>query len=101
MRKRGPIVALICLVFVAAVCVLMLHPVKVMSQTEVKYKLRITGIKYTLDTVSDSGGGYRVYLDEDSYAWYSYPSIETGNTGLPMYIKYGFPWQKPYLNLGG
>lgn len=83
--------------------VMLIRPVKVFSHSEVKYIVHVAGIKYPIDAIADSKGGYRFYLDEDRYMWYSYGAIEEirDEDASEMYIKWEYPWRQPKVNVGG
>lgn len=90
------------LIVVCAACLLLLHPVRVQNAEEYRYTIKVTGIKYDLDGgVGDRGGGYCCYYDDDNYTWLTYASAEVTHMPGGMYIKWGFPWQKVTVNMGG
>lgn len=99
MKKRVAIIST--LVFIIVACMLMLHPVKVVSDTQYRYVVLVTGVKKDVDSIASMAGGYRVYINAAEYIWCSYGSIRELNSGDgDAYIRYGFPWQPPTVNFG-
>lgn len=99
MKKR--VIAISVVVVVISACILMLHPVKVVSDTQYRYIVLFTGIKKNVDSVGSMAGGYRVYINEDEYIWCSYDSIkESHSNDGKAYIRFGFPWELPIVNFG-
>lgn len=80
-------------------CVLLVHPVKVLSDSEYHWEVKVTGIKYSIEGVGFASGGYRVYLTEDNYLWFSENAVELA-AGPGSYIRWGFPWDTPKINAG-
>ena len=87
-------------VLVLAALVLLVHPVKVLSGDSYHYAIYITGTNTDVEMFSPTSGGWRAYLDEDNYIWFSGGSADVQSDGHPFGIHWNFFWQKPELRMG-
>ena len=87
------------LVVIILLCVMFLHPVNVLSDSSYRWSVKVTGIKYDIEGVGFASGGYRVYLTEEEYLWFSENAAEL-SADPGSYIRWGLPWQLPKINAG-
>ena len=81
--------------------IIFVHPVKVISDTQYHYTIKIAGTTTSLYGIADMAGGHRCYINETDYIWLGDGSyVEDFETG-PISITWGFPWQTDTLNRGG
>lgn len=97
--KRKVTVTLVIVALIAAV-VLFMHPVKVLSNESYRYQVFFTLTTTDVDSFAPLAGGWRAYLDDENYIWFSDGEYVPQPEGTPFGIKWGFPWQQPILNMG-
>lgn len=83
-----------------AALVLFVHPVKVLSNESYKYQIFFTFTTTEVESFAPMSGGWRAYLDDTNYIWFSDGEYEYFPDDLPFGILWRLPWQKPYLRMG-
>ena len=87
------------IVVAIALAILFLHPVKVLSNQSYRYRVFVTLTTTKVESFVPMSGGWRAYLNDDDYVWFGAESYEYVEA-KPFGIKWGFPWQKPTLQMG-
>ena len=89
----GSIIAVIIL------AIMFIHPVKVLSNQSYRYRVFLTLSTTEVESFVPMSGGWRAYINEDEYLWFSNNSYEYAEV-KPFGVRWGFPWQKPTLQMG-
>lgn len=98
MKRKITIGSVIVVVIVLAV--LFVHPVKVLSNQDYKYKIFLTLTTTEVENFAPMSGGWRAYLNEEDYIWFSDGTYERAPDGTPFGVNWRWPWEKPILNMG-
>ncbi len=85
---------------IVAALVLLVHPVKVLSEDSYSYHIYITGTTTPMEALVPMSGGLRAYLDEDNYIWFSLGDYEQDDYATPFGVHWNFFWEKPTIQSG-
>ena len=98
MKRKVAIGSVVIALLVAAI--LFVHPVKVLCIDSYKWQIFVNLTHTDVESFTPMSGGWRAYLDEENYIWFSDGEYQYEKEGLPFGIKWTMPWQKPILKMG-